>query len=478
MFSRISVEGGVGFGDSVSICLAELNSNYEGINGELAARSKYYMALASGGLGYLLAHLMAEQAQPRFLDYTTARTVADQFGTPVYVYDMATLKANAADVLAFPNAFGLTARYAMKASPNAAILKLFKEQGLHIDASSGYEVRRAFAAGYEAEKISLSTQELPADFAELYEAGIEINACSLNQLERFGKALPGRAVGLRFNPGAGSGGNNRTNVGGTSSSFGIWHEWIDQVKQLVAAYDLKVTRIHTHIGSGSDPAVWQKTSKMSLDLLRFFPEVTNLNLGGGYKVARMQDEVGTDLQVCGAPVKELFEAFAAETGREIHLEIEPGTYLVANACSVLSVVQDKVSTGPEGYEFLKLDTGMTEVLRPSLYGAQHPIHILQEAPTGETCDYMIAGHCCESGDILTPAPGDPELLATRTLPVTEIGDLCVIDGAGAYCAGMTTKHYNSYPEAAEVLLDEAKVPHLIRKRQEPSDLWANEVPLG
>jgi diaminopimelate decarboxylase len=421
---------------------------------------------------------MAQHAQPRFLDYTTARTIADSFGTPVYVYDMATLQANAADVLAFPNAFGLTARYAMKASPNAAILKIFNEAGLHIDASSGHEVRRALAAGVPAAHISLSTQELPEDFAELYAAGIEINACSLSQLERFGQACPGRAIGLRFNPGSGSGGNNRTNVGGPASSFGIWHAWIDQVKAIVERYQLKVVRIHTHIGSGSDPAVWQKISELSLDMVRQFPEVVALNLGGGYKVARMADEVGTDLQQCGAPVVEKFREFAQETGREIRLEIEPGTYLLANACSVLSVVQDIVSTGAEGYEFLKLNTGMTEILRPSIYGAQHPIFILQAESASETRDYMIAGHCCESGDILTPAPGDPELLATRTLPVSRIGDLCVIDGAGAYCAAMSTKHYNSYPEAAEVMLDTAQVPHLIRRRQTLEDLWANEVALG
>jgi diaminopimelate decarboxylase len=421
---------------------------------------------------------MASHAQPRFLDYTTARTIADSFGTPVYVYDMATLQANAADVLAFPNAFGLTARYAMKASPNAAILKIFSEAGLHIDASSGHEVRRAMAAGVPAGHISLSTQELPEDFAELYAAGIEINACSLSQLERFGQAFPGRAIGVRFNPGSGSGGNNRTNVGGPASSFGIWHEWIDQVKAIVARYQLKVVRIHTHIGSGSDPAVWQKISELSLDLVRQFPDVVALNLGGGYKVARMADEVGTDLQQCGAPVAEKFREFAQETGREIRLEIEPGTYLLANACSVLSVVQDIVSTGADGYEFLKLNTGMTEILRPSIYGAQHPIFILQAEAASETRDYMIAGHCCESGDILTPAPGDPELLATRTLPVSCIGDLCVIDGAGAYCAAMSTKHYNSYPEAAEVMLDRSGVAHLIRRRQQLEDLWANEVALG
>ena len=420
---------------------------------------------------------MAHLAQPRFLDEPTARSIADQFGSPVYVYDQAILLANATAALNFPNAYGLTVRYAMKAAPSAAILQLFNNAGLHIDASSGYEVRRAIAAGYAPSAISLSAQELPSDFAKLYELGISINACSLNQLERFGRAFPGRSIGLRFNPGSGSGGNNRTNVGGPASSFGIWHEWIDQAQALADRYQLTVSRIHTHIGSGSDPAVWQKISVMSLDLVRQFPTVNTLNLGGGYKVARMPNEIATDLQACGEPVAEKFREFAAETGREIHLEIEPGTYLLANAGALLSVVQDIVSTGANGYKFLKLNTGMTELLRPSIYGSQHPIYILPSEATSEICDYMIAGHCCESGDILTPADGDPELLAPRQLPRTKIGDLCVIDGAGAYCAAMTTKHYNSYPEAAEVLLDLNKKPHLIRKRQDAEELWANELPL-
>lgn len=421
---------------------------------------------------------MADFSHPNFLNYDSARCIADEFGTPVFVYDQASLEIAAKTALAFPNAFGLTARYAMKASPNAAILKLFDKLGLWIDASSGYEVRRALAAGIEPRKVSLSTQELPEDFAELYELGIEINACSLNQLERFAEVFPGREIGLRFNPGAGSGGNNRTNVGGTSSSFGIWHEWTDQAKAIADSAQLKVVRIHTHIGSGSDPAVWQKVSTMSLDLVRQFPDVVRLNLGGGYKVARMPEEVGTDLQKCGAPVADIFRKFAQETGREIHLEIEPGTFLVANSCAVLATVQDLVSTGSKGYDFLKLDTGMTEILRPSLYGAQHPISILQADQPSEAKDYMIVGHCCESGDILTPAPGDPELLSTRSLPATRIGDLCVVDGVGAYCAAMSTKHYNSYPEAAEILIDSFGEPRLIRKRQRPEDLWANEVSLA
>ena len=115
--------------------------------------------------------------------------------------------------------------------------------------------------------------------------------------------FPGREVGLRFNPGRGSGGGAKTNVGGPAASFGIWHELKDQVKELVEKYDLKVMRIHTHIGSGSDPKVWQEVATASLNLVREFPGVQVLNLGGGYKVGRMSYEQSTDLQVVGQPVK-------------------------------------------------------------------------------------------------------------------------------------------------------------------------------
>jgi diaminopimelate decarboxylase len=439
-------------------------------------QTPHHIGLATHSVSRLPPSSMSAPLQPRFLNQATAEQIRQKFGTPVYVYDLATLRKSAAAALAFPNAFGLTVRYAMKASPNAAILRTFAEAGLHIDASSGHEVHRAMRAGIAPEKISLSSQELPADFAELYEKGLQINACSLQQLERFGQKLPGREIGLRFNPGAGSGGNNRTNVGGPSSSFGIWHEWIDAVRDLVERFQLKPVRIHTHIGSGSDPAVWLKVSTMSLDLVRRFPQVHTLNLGGGYKVARMPSEKATDLQEVGAPVADKFREFAGETGRKIHLEIEPGTYLVANACSVLATVQDTASTGKEGYDFLKLDTGMTEILRPSLYGSQHPISILPSASSAGFKDYIVVGHCCESGDILTPAPAEPERLQPRRMLEAAIGDLCVIDGAGAYCSSMSTKNYNSFPEAAEVLLDESGTPHLIRRRQPLEQIWQNEVP--
>ena len=150
----------------------------------------------------------------RFLLPEPARRIATEHGTPCYVYDQATLEAQADAMLAFPHAFGLTVRFAMKACPNAAVLRVFALKGLHFDASSGWEVRRAMRAGVPAERISLSSQELPEDFADLLRQGVHVNACSLRQLERIGQALPGHEVGLRFNPGRGSGGTGKTNVGG------------------------------------------------------------------------------------------------------------------------------------------------------------------------------------------------------------------------------------------------------------------------
>ena len=419
---------------------------------------------------------------PRFLHHETAYQARIAHGTPLYVYDEETLMQQATAALSFPNAFGLTVRYAMKASPNAVILQIFNRMGIQIDASSLHEVRRAIRAGVPPSQIALSTQELPADFSDIQSKGfvglgVQVNACSLNQLVKIGQSAPGSEIGIRFNPGLGSGANNRTNVGGPASSFGVWHGNLDKAKKIVKEYNLKVVRIHTHIGSGSDPEVWKKVALMSLGMVKEFPDAHTLDLGGGFKVARMPEETATNLKEIGTPVKAAFEKFAQETGRKIKLEIEPGTFLVANAGALLATVQDMTDTGEGGYEFLKLDTGMTEILRPSLYGSQHPITTLpqnKEAPEGE---FVVVGHCCESGDILTPAPDHPEVLATRKLQRPEIGDLCVIDGVGAYCSAMPAKNYNSFPEAPEALLSSFGGLHIIRKRQTLGQLLENEISL-
>ena len=126
-----------------------------------------------------------------FLSKASVRFMGREFGTPVFVYDERTLRRQARLVLGFPNAFGLTVRYAMKACPTSAVLEVLAGAGLHVDASSGYEVERALHAGVSPERIQLTAQEVPDNLAALVERGVLFNACSVAQIHAFGRRFPG-----------------------------------------------------------------------------------------------------------------------------------------------------------------------------------------------------------------------------------------------------------------------------------------------
>ncbi len=403
--------------------------------------------------------------------------LAGKYDTPLYVYSEAALEDRAREMLGFPNAYGLTVRYAMKALPTKKILQVFNAQGLHIDASSGNEVQRALWAGFSPSKIQLTAQELPEnrELSRLLLEGVRVTASSLHQLERLADLSPdGRDITLRVNPGIGSGHCRKTNVGGPSSSFGIWHEYIREAKEFARDNGLRVRTLHTHIGSGSNPKIWKDAALRSLQWVKEFDDVSTLNLGGGFKVARMPDEKATNIQRCGGAIKTEFEKFYAQTGRKLHLEVEPGTYLVANAGVVLSRIIDVKSTSD--YTFLVVNSGMNEVTRPALYGAQHPIHIIpkNDDARDDEIEYIVAGHCCESGDVWTVKKGKPDVLQERILSEAQIGDVVVLGGGGAYCSGMSTAGYNSYTAAAEVLIRKDGIDELIRRRQTLRQLVDNE----
>lgn len=170
----------------------------------------YQLSRRSTGSDYHQNHDQTKVEVSRFMSVEKAKEIKEEFGTPIYIYDERTLIDQANKALLFPNLYGLKVRFAMKACPNSAILKLFMKMGICFDASSGYEVRRAILAGIRPQDISLSSQELPHDFQELIELGIEFNACSVKQLETFGKLFPNGECGVRFNPGKGSGGTGKT----------------------------------------------------------------------------------------------------------------------------------------------------------------------------------------------------------------------------------------------------------------------------
>jgi diaminopimelate decarboxylase len=412
----------------------------------------------------------------KFLTPDQVRHVADRFGTPVFVYDERTLEANARYMLNLPNPYGLTVRYSIKACPNRAILRLFDRMGLHFDASSVWEVRRALLAGVEPRKILLTAQQADETAGELIERGLLFDAGSLAQLDWYGRRFPGKDVSVRLNPGFGSGLVNRLTSGGPNSSFGIWHEQLDDVSAALQRHRLTLARLHIHIGSSHDAAVLLRSVQTLLTLSRGFGGAAVIDLGGGYKVKALHSDPFYDHHAMARMVSEHLQQFAAETGIEARLEVEPGTYLMANAGSIVTRVIDKVSTGAGGHRFLKIDGGLTELIRPSYYGAVHPLVTVPAAgpPRADTETYCVAGHCCIAGDVLTTKFGDVEQLEPHRLARAEIGDFLVIERGGGYAASMSLKNFNSYPESPEVLRRKDDEFVLIRARQTLEQMVQNE----
>lgn len=427
------------------------------------------------------------------LDPKAVAALATQFGTPLYAYDERTLRAKCRAILAMPNAYGLHAGFAMKANSSRALLQIIASEGLGIDASSLNEARRAVAAGIAPNRIMLTSQDVPlgADRAELERLmteGMMYNVCSLHQLELVAPCAKrlGRPLAMRVSPGVGTGETVTRNTGDKYSSFGIHLANLEAVLAVAREHGVVIGTVHTHIGSGGDPEVWRQNIERVLGITeRFFPEATVVNLGGGFKEARMPDETAADIEDLGRSAKAQFEEMAKRTGRKLKLAIEPGTYLVANSGHVVASVLDKKSSGPDGFEFLVLDAGMETCTRPLLYGSRHPFYVVSK--TGQLLssefspavareqERVISGRCCESGDSLTL--DDHGKITPRRIANPEIGDYVVVGGAGAYCSSMSLTGYNSYPQAPEVLVREDGSFQLIRARQRLEQLLLNEISL-
>ena len=230
---------------------------------------------------------------------------------------------------------------------------------------------------------------------------------------------------------------------------------------------MKITRLHSHIGSGTDPEVWKRVTRMTLDLAAKLPDVAVVNLGGGFKVGRgcrassrptwPTSATTSTQELIGVPRARRPRARASRSSR--------GRILVANAGVVVATCVDVVDTGRDGYLFAKLDTGMTEVTRPSLYGAQHPITVLAEGRDGgrrglRRAVLRVRRHP-DAGARRSRSAG-----ARGASARPRIGDLVVVGGAGAYCAAMSTINYNSYPQAPEVMLEPDGTLRLLRRRQD------------
>ena len=398
--------------------------------------------------------------------------LAGQFGTPTFVYDAATIVRRLGELAAFD-----TVRYAQKACSNLAILDLLRRHGALVDAVSGGEIRRALAAGFAPEgdppPIVYTADIFDAESLDLcVEHRIHVNCGSADMIDQLGRRAPGREITLRINPGFGHGHSRKTNTGGDQAKHGIWHGQIGECLERAARYGLRVTGLHMHIGSGTDlEHLSQICAAMEKAAMAVGPQVTSLSAGGGLPTVYRESDHYVDLEAYFALCDAARKRLEARFGHPIRQEIEPGRYLVAESGFLLAEIRAVKRQGP--HWFYLLDAGFNNLARPILYGSYHPMSIVPsdgDLKRPER-DVIVGGPLCESGDIFTQEEGG--YVAARRLPEARVGELLVIECAGAYGFVMGS-NYNSRLLAAEVLLRDGRAD-LIRRRQTFEDLVRGEV---
>jgi diaminopimelate decarboxylase len=398
---------------------------------------------------------------------TLLRRLAQAHGTPLWVYDAATVRARIDSLRPFD-----VIRFAQKANSNIHLLKLMRDSGVKVDAVSLGEIERAFAAGFAGADIVFTADLFDhATLERVVQDRITVNAGSVDMLDQLGLRSAGHRVWLRINPGFGHGHSNKTNTGGEHSKHGIWHSDLPLALAAIERHGLVLVGLHMHIGSGVDYGHLKEVCSAMVDLAARVPmPIEAISAGGGLSIPYRAGEPRIDTAHYFALWDAARRQIAAARGRAVELEIEPGRYLVAESGVLLAEVRAVKSMGRN--HFVLVDAGFNELMRPSMYGSHHGIQVLaaDEGPRAVQ-PTVVAGPLCESGDVFTQGEGG--VVLTRDLPEARVGDLLVFEDAGAYGASMSS-NYNSRPLAAEVLVDGAAA-RLIRRRQTVRELLALEV---
>lgn len=398
--------------------------------------------------------------------------LTEQYGTPVYIYDSASIIARIEELRAFDEV-----RYAQKACSNLAIVDLIRRRGCLVDSVSAGEIQRAMRAGYSPNgnppPIVYTADIFDRESLDLVvEHGIHVNIGSPDMIHQLGECSPGAEITLRINPGFGHGHSQKTNTGGKQSKHGVWHSQLDDCLRLAAVHSLSVVGVHMHIGSGTDlEHLAQVCGSLEKAALRIGPSVRSISAGGGLPIPYQAGEPSIDLDAYYQLWDQTRQRLQSAWRHAVSLEIEPGRFLVAE--SGFLVTEIRAIKTMEDHLFYLVDAGFNNLARPILYGAYHPMSLVsqnrQQDPKMQ--EVIVGGPLCESGDIFTQLEGG--FVAKRNLPMATVGDLLVIECAGAYGVVMGS-NYNSKPLAAEVLLQNGE-SHLIRARQSFEDMIRGEV---
>jgi len=394
--------------------------------------------------------------------------LAEEHGTPYYLYDAGVIRERLASLRAFD-----VVRYAQKACSNVHILRLLREAGACVDAVSPGELERAVRAGFSGggEPAGVVyTADIIDDAAldRILELDVPVNAGSTDMLEQLGRRRAGHRVWIRVNPGFGHGHSRKTNTGGEWSKHGIWHEYLDEALRQVEKYRLDLVGLHMHIGSGTEFDHLRKVCDAMVAQVRTLGvDVRAISGGGGLPIPYYPGEEHFDTAELYALWQLAREAVVEIVGHPVSLEIEPGRYLVGESGVLVAEVRATKRMGPN--HFALVDAGFNDLARPSMYGSHHEISIVKRSgavASGPTQPTVVGGPLCESGDVFTQEEGG--LVVPRDLPEAEVGDWVVLHDAGAYAASMAS-NYNTRALAPEILLADGEV-QLIRRRQALAEL--------
>jgi diaminopimelate decarboxylase len=405
-----------------------------------------------------------------YLGGITAKELVEKYGSPLYVYEEDTVRRRFRDIkenISYPH---LRIYYACKANSNLSILRVLREEGAWIDASSPGEVILALKAGFSPGKIAYTSESVTDEEMEfLIKNGILINFSSLSQMERYGTLVNCTSqstycnISVRLNPDIGAGHHKHVITGGKKYHFGIYMDQINKIKKIVQKSGLRIIGIHCHIGSGIlAGSQFMELVNTLCEIAAEFPSLHIVNFGGGFGIPYTKEETHLDMQPLGEEITRRFKKFSSEYGKSLVMALEPGRYLVAESGILLAEVNTLKRTPV--YKFVEVNSGFNHLIRPMAYGAYHEIINVGNVE-GEGEKIVVVGNLCESGDIFTQ---NEDGIEERLIPKIEEGDILAFLNAGAYGFSMSS-NYDGRLKPMEVMVRGGE-SRIIRNRETYDDL--------
>lgn len=400
--------------------------------------------------------------------------LAQEYGTPLFVYDIELFRNRAR---AFQNTFknagiGYQVAYASKAFSSVAIYQVAAQEGLSLDVVSGGELYTAIKAGFPKEKIHFhgnnkSWEELKMAFDEEIGCIVVDNFHEIEQLKKLAEAT-GRQMNilLRVTPGIEAHTHDYITTGQEDSKFGfdLNNGQADQAfKETFEHSHLNVLGLHCHIGSQIfDTAAFRMAAGKLVSKMAEWRDETGyvcpvLNLGGGFGIRYTEDDQPLEPAEYVREMIETVKQITGQTGFAIpEIWIEPGRSLVGDAGTTLYTI-GSMKEVPEVRKYIAVDGGMSDNIRPALYGAAYSSMIANKGRHALTETYTVAGKCCESGD---------KLIESAILPEAEPGDILAVFCTGAYGYSMAS-NYNRIARPAVIFAENGA--HQLAVRRETYD---------